>query len=166
MSTPTRPDTASERVPDAMGDDEGEELALDDDIGLPALDGEVAGEDVPGDDGLDVGEDERVGLDDAAAEDAAEAIVDPLADVEAESWETGEDDPLEDEDELAEGEGQPWTDGSEDAESIPLDVDDVDEAGVGDAGEEGIEDDGGELELPPRPPESADEDYPDDLELG
>lgn len=141
------------------------ELALDDDIGLPELDGEA-------DDGAPVEElavegDEHVGLDDATAEEAAEAVIDTLADVEVEGWETSERDELDEDAELSEGEGESWTHGSEDDENTPLDVEEpADHGGIGDAGEEGLEDDPAELELPPRPTETQDEDYPDELELG
>jgi len=59
--------------------DEGEagELAIDDDIGLPELDGE-AEEGAPVEEPAVEG-DENVGLDDATAEEAAEAVVDPPA---------------------------------------------------------------------------------------
>lgn len=155
--------------PPARGRDADEaeagELALDDDIGLPELDGEA-------EDGAPIEElategDEHVGLDDATAEEAAEAVIDTLADVEVEGWETSEGDVVDEDGELSGGEGESWTQGSEDDVSTPLDVDEpVDEGSLGDAGEEGLEDDAAELELPPRPAETRDEDYPDELELG
>jgi hypothetical protein len=141
------------------------ELALDDDIGLPELDGEA-------DEGVPVAElvvegDEDVGLDDAVAEEAAEAVIDTLVDIEVESWETGEGEEVAEDGELSEGEGESWTDGSEDDAETPLQVDEpADRGGIGDAGEEGLDEDQAELELPPRPSDVQDEDYPDELELG
>lgn len=151
--------------PNERDEDEGEasDLALDDAVALPELDGEAGADDAPGEE-LAAVEDETVGLDDATAEEAAEAVIDLIADVEAESWETGEDDALDEDDELADGESESWREGSEDDTSTPLEIDEpAGEEGLGDAGDEGLEgDDVGELELPPRPAE-ADESYPDDL---
>jgi hypothetical protein len=156
------PPVRRERDPD---EGEASELAIDDDIGLPELDGE-ADEGVPVEE-LAVEGDENVGLDDATAEEAAEAVIDTLADVEVEGWETSEGDDVDEDGELSEGEGESWTQGSEDDASTPLDVEEpADQGGIGDAGEEGLEDDAAELELPPRPAETHDEDYPDELELG
>ncbi|MFN9813812.1 MAG: hypothetical protein ACK6CU_29725 [Deltaproteobacteria bacterium] len=157
---------AQERAPEESGPEgEAEGLALDDDMDLPALDG-ASEEGAPVED-LVVEGDEHVGLDDATAEEAAEAVIDTLSDLEVEGWETGEGDAVGEDAELAEGEDESWTQGSEDDASTPLEVDEpADRGGVGDAGEEGLDDDAAELELPPRPAESGDEDYPDELELG
>ncbi len=156
--------------PPKAGDDlEGEasDLELDDAVSLPELDGEADAEVGAPAAELGIDEDENVGLDDATAEEAAEAVIDVIADVEAEGWETSEDDDVDADDELETGESESWTDGSEGEASTPADLDDVDDSGGGgDAGEEGIEDDVGELELPPRLPDAGDEAYPDELELG
>ena len=146
---------------------EASDLALDDAVSLPDLDGEAAGESALEDEAFEPSGDESVGLDDANAEDAAEAEIDTIADLESEGWETGEHDDVESDDDLAEGESESWREGSEEDTSTPLEVEDADddEAG-GDAGEEGLEDDVGELELPPRPLENGEEAYPGDLELG
>jgi hypothetical protein len=153
----------------------GAEIAGDDDLGdLPELDGELADDDVAGtvevEDGGAGGVDETVGLDDEiAAEEAAEAMIEPLADLESEGWETGEEEPVEADDELAEGEVGSWTEGSEHDEDAPIELDEeLAPEEAGDPGEEGLEDDGRgeELELPPAPPADEREEYPDDLELG
>lgn len=158
-------------------DDAAIELGDDDRVELPELDGDVdpaasallepVGEELgPEREGwLD---DESVGLDDEAAEEAAAAEIEPLADVEAESWETGEDDALEADEDLADGESERWTEGLEpDEDTAPFALDEgVDELGaeqVEDDGAEGLADDPGELSLPPLPEGPGEEEYPDDL---
>ncbi len=147
---------------------------LDDDlVTLPALDGEPdAG--APEDAGLvPSDEEERVGLDDEdAAELAAEAGVEPIADVESESWETGEDDPLDPDASLDEGEGERWIEPSEpegeggDGSADDEGLDEPPGGGAADDDAEGIEEELGELDLPPRSGGLGDEQYPDELELG
>ncbi|MBN8617144.1 MAG: hypothetical protein J0L92_41580 [Deltaproteobacteria bacterium] len=162
-----RPAGGPEERDDEDVEGEASDLALDDAVSLPALDGEAAGESAPEDEVVEPSEDENVGLDDAMAEEAAEAEIDTIADLESEGWETSEDDDVDADDELAPGESESWREGSEEDTSTPLDLDDSsDDESSGDAGEEGLEDDVGELELPPRPPETGDEAYPDELELG
>lgn len=100
----------------------------------------------------------------AEAELLAEAIIDTLADLESESWETGEDDPVDADDELAGGEGESWSDdrGPEGAAFEETELD-SDPATPEDDGEEGFEDDLlGDLKLPTRPDsKQSDEDESD-----
>ncbi len=173
MSEPRPPVRPDEEPP--IEDDEdgeaGEGLALDDEVALPELDGAAQDLEADDGDGLEVSEtEESVGLDDAAAEDAAEAIIELIADVEAEGWETAEDEPVGDDEELADGQEHGWTEDSEEDESEPHDVDGLEEpGGAVDEGEEGIDDDGtprGEPELPPlRRDADVDEEYPDESEI-
>lgn len=147
----------------------------DDAVDLPELDGEAgeAGADLFGDDAAQgLGDDDAVtGLEDEiAAEEAAEAWIEPLADVESEGWETGEDDPLDADPELAVGEAEPWTEGSDEDREEPIELD-VTDLGrdARDDGEEGLDDERvEELELPPTPPTSGPEEegYADDLDVG
>jgi len=163
-------------LPEEPKEDLAEDLAfdeLDDADHLPELDGELddgasADEDVAPDDAV---ADETVGLDDeVAAEEAAEAIIDTIADVEAEGWETADGDPLEADDELAEGESEDWTDGSEEDRDAPLELEGTGEPdGIADLGEEGPDEPEAELEeleLPPSPRLDEVEDYADDLDVG
>ncbi|MBX7197585.1 MAG: hypothetical protein K1X94_36400 [Sandaracinaceae bacterium] len=162
-------ESESERPPKdpSAAEEEAGELALDDDISLPELDGEPGEEQPAAQLDAEPGEEETVGLDDANAEEAAEAEIDPIADVETESWETSENDPVHEDAELDEGEAESWTEGSGEDDSTPIDLGDSDEPLPSrDQGEEGLDEDAPELELPPRPAEVADEDYPDELELG
>lgn len=160
-------------------EDDGDDSAFSDDVlgELPELDGDASTDvnDLDGGEGGPLalegsilGEDENEAAD---AELLAEAIIDTLADLESESWETGEDDPVDADDELAEGEGELWSD-----ERSPEALDpaaeraafdeaelDTDPATPEDDGEEGFGDDLlGDIKLPTRPDSTkADEDESD-----
>ena len=152
-------------------DDVGDESAFADDVlrDLPELDGDASSDanDLDGGEGGPI-ELEGSILDDAEndadAELLAEAIIDTLADLESESWETGEDDPVDADDELASGEGESWSDdrGPEGAAFEETELD-SDPATPEDDGEEGFDDDLlGDIKLPTRPDsKKADEDESD-----
>lgn len=150
----------------------------DDAVELPELDGEAdAGVGILDDSEATVlvgDDDSPVDLDDEiAAEEAAEAWIEPLADVEADGWETGELDPVEADDELEDGEAEAWTEGSEEDDAttpVDLDVDEAVEHEGEDEGDEGIDDERVEdLELPPMPgsgDRDDDDAYAEDLDVG
>lgn len=151
----------------------------DDDVvtGLPELDGD-GGEVcehlvVP----LALDEEQTVDLDDAVAseevaEALAEAMLDTLADIEADGWETSESDPVEADEALVEGEGERWSDRAGDAARDEVGVDELDVPeepnGPRDDGAEGLAEGGDpELDISERDAEvTGPETYPEDGDLG
>jgi hypothetical protein len=148
----------------------------DDAIDLPSLDGEAgeAASDLFADEAARalVGDDDSpAGLEDEiAAEEAAEAWIEPLADVESEGWETGEADPLDADPELEAGEAEAWTEGSDEDASAPIELEVSEtERAERDEGGEGPDDERVEdLALPPTrdADREDDEGYADDLDVG
>lgn len=154
-------------------DDGGESNAFDDAIAeLPELDGE-AGSEAHDLDGGEGGPSEVVdALQDDANEEAdaelvAEAMIDTLQDIETSSWETAEDEPVDADEELSEGEGESWADDRVDESAFSEEELDRDPATPEDGGEEGFDDDVlSDIDLPTRPEgarptESTEEDESD-----
>ena len=154
-------------------DDGGDSSTFEDAIReLPELDGEAGSEahDLDGGEGgpSELGESIAGESEDADAELLAEAMIDTLQDLESESWETAEDEPVDADDELAAGEGESWSDDRVDESAFSDEELDRDPATPEDGGEEGFEDDLlGDISLPagraPARPgeEKADEDESD-----
>lgn len=110
-----------------------------------------------------------VDLDDSLAEEAAEAVVDVIADVETHAWETSEGDPIEADEDLEPNEDSGWTQGSDrdDEPAVDLEAPPESEDGLDDDGREGPDDEHlHDLELPPLREGPAEEEYPDETELG
>ena len=144
--------TPPRRVPkghdpeDDVTDNAADNAAFDDALQeLPELDGDAGSE---GHD-LDGGEGGPTDLDDALraedegeAEDAellAEARIDTIHDLESASWETAEDEPVDADDELAEGEGESWSDDRVDESAFSEEELDRDPPTPEDQGEEGFD---------------------------
>lgn len=171
MTTSNKPPAPARDLGHDPEDDEGDVSVLDDVISeLPELDGDAGsemhdldgGEGGPSELGASIAGDEDGGSTDA--ELLAEGMIDTLQDLERESWETAEDEPVEADDELALGEGESWADDRVDESAFAEEELDRDPATPEDGGEEGFGDDLlGDIRLPARPGDAkpSDEDESD-----